>query len=68
MIADDLEAADKEALIRAGEWSQLELFASDFSFYAVTAATSAEVESISEELGLGYVADELEEQEKLGNV
>jgi len=54
MLAYNLEAADKEALINAGEWSQLELFASDFSFYAVTAATSAAVESISEELGLGY--------------
>jgi len=54
MFAYDLENADKEALIDAGEWAQLELFASDFSFYAVTSATSDEVESISAELGLGY--------------
>ena len=54
MFAYDLAGADKEALLNAGEWSQLELFASDFSFYAVTSATSADVESISAELGLGY--------------
>ena len=54
MISHDLAGADKEALSHAGEWSQLEVFASDFSFYAVTSATSAEVESISSELGLGY--------------
>lgn len=54
MLAYDLEAADNEALINAGDWAQLELFADDFSFYAVTAATSAEVESISAELGLAY--------------
>jgi hypothetical protein len=54
MLAYDLEASHREALITAGEWAQLELFASDFSFYAVSAATSAEVESISAELGLGY--------------
>jgi len=54
MFAYDLAGADKEALIDAGEWSQLEIFASDFSFYAVTAATSADIESISAELDLGY--------------
>ena len=54
MLAYDLEASHHEALITAGEWAQLELFASDFSFYAVSAATSAEVESITAELGLGY--------------
>jgi hypothetical protein len=54
LLAHDLDAADKEALIKAGEWAQLELFASDFSFYAVTAATNAEEESIQAELGLGY--------------
>jgi hypothetical protein len=54
MLAYDLAGADEEALIQVGEWSQLEIFASDFSFYAVTATTSAEVESISTELGLGY--------------
>jgi hypothetical protein len=54
MFAYDLTTADKEALMDAGEWAQLELFAGDFSFYAVTAATSDEVESISAELGLAY--------------
>ena len=54
MLAYDLEASHKEALISAGDWAQLELFAGDFSFYAVSASTSAEVESISAELGLGY--------------
>lgn len=54
MFTYDLAEAEKEALINAGEWSQLEIFASDFSFYAVTASTSADVESISAELGLGY--------------
>ena len=54
MVSYDLTTADKEALVRAGEWSQLESFASDFSFYAVTATNSAEVESISGELALAY--------------
>lgn len=54
MFANDLAGAEKEALIKASEWSQLEIFASDFSFYAVTAATTADVESITEELDLGY--------------
>lgn len=54
MIAYDLGSTDHEALIDAGEWAQLELFASDFSFYAVTAATTSAVESITAELGLGY--------------
>lgn len=54
MIAHDLTLADEEALFQAGEWSQLEIFASDFSFYAVSATTSAEVESICTEQGLGY--------------
>lgn len=54
LLAYDLNSADRKALIDAGEWAQLELFASDFSFYAVTASTSAEVESIVAELGLSY--------------
>jgi hypothetical protein len=54
MLAHDLGSSDRDALITAGEWAQLELFARDFSFYAVSAATSSEVESISAELGLGY--------------
>ncbi len=54
MVNYDLAGADQDALSHASEWSQLEIFASDFSFYAVTSATSAEVESISAELDLGY--------------
>ncbi len=54
MISYDLIDAEEEALVNAGEWSQLESFANDFSFYAVTATTSAEVEAISTKLGLGY--------------
>jgi hypothetical protein len=54
MVSHDLAAADQEALSHAVEWSQLEIFASDFSFYAVTSSSSAEVESISAELGLAY--------------
>ena len=54
LVSNDLTRADKEALSRARGWSQLEIFARDYSFYAVTATTSAEVESISGELELGY--------------
>jgi len=54
MVSHDLTGAEKEALVGAKEWSQLEIFASDFSFYAVTATTSAEVETISTDLDLGY--------------
>ena len=54
MVSYDLKGADQDALINAREWSQLEIFASEFSFYAVTSTTSAEVESISTQLDLGY--------------
>ncbi|MDF1575418.1 MAG: DoxX family protein [Bacteroidales bacterium] len=54
MLSYDLSAADEQALFRAGEWFQLQSFAGDFSFYAVTASTTSEVERISAELGLGY--------------
>ncbi len=54
MFSYDLTKADKEALVRAGEWLQLESFAGDFSFYAVSATSSAEVESITAELALAY--------------
>lgn len=54
LVSYNLAKAEKEALIRAREWSQLELFAGDYSFYAVTASTSGDVESISGELDLGF--------------
>lgn len=54
MVSYDLGSANREALIRAREWSQLEIFASDYSFYPVTATSTTEVESISGELDLGY--------------
>lgn len=54
LISYKLSGADEEALVRVGEWSQLEILANDFSFYAVTATPSAEVESISAELDLDY--------------
>jgi len=54
MISDNLGKAERNALVNAREWSQLEIVAGDFSFYAVTASPTAEVESISSELALGY--------------
>ena len=54
MVSYKLSGADEQALINVGEWSQLEVFAGDFSFYAVTATPSAEVESISSKLDLAY--------------
>jgi hypothetical protein len=54
IVSYDLEKADEEALTKAAEWSQLEILANDFSFYAVTATTSAEVEMISSRLDLSY--------------
>jgi uncharacterized membrane protein YphA (DoxX/SURF4 family) len=54
MISYKLGGADEEALIQAREWSQLDSFAEDFSFFAVTATPRSEVESISSELDLGY--------------
>jgi uncharacterized membrane protein YphA (DoxX/SURF4 family) len=62
MISHDLPEARESALAAAGDWSQLEILADDFSFYAVTSTTSSEVEAISAELGLGYsflAADEI---------
>lgn len=62
MISHDLTEARQEGLTVAGEWSQLEILADDFSFYAVTSTTSAEVEEISSEFMLGYsflAADEI---------
>jgi hypothetical protein len=54
MVSYDLEKADEKALVRAGEWSQLEILANDFSFYAVTATSSEEVETIFSRLELPY--------------
>jgi len=54
MVSHNLGKAEQEALVNAREWAQLEIVAGDFSFYAVTATPSSEVESISSELALGY--------------
>jgi uncharacterized membrane protein YphA (DoxX/SURF4 family) len=62
MIAYDLTRADEEVLQSARDWSQIELLADDFNFYAVSASTTEEVESKASELDLGYpfyVADEI---------
>ncbi len=62
MISYKLSDADQTALQIAQGWSQLEILAGDFTFYAVTATPSAEVESISSDLNLGYgfyAADEI---------
>lgn len=62
MISYNLSKADKPSLNKAGDWSQLEILAKDFTFYAVTASPSEEVESISSSQGLGYeihAADEI---------
>jgi uncharacterized membrane protein YphA (DoxX/SURF4 family) len=54
MISYDLKKANEQALQDVRGWSQLEILAEDFSFYGVTATTSAEAEAISESLNLGY--------------
>jgi len=54
MMSHELPEANKEALNAAGDWSQLEILADDFSFYAVTSTTSSEIEAISSDLLLGY--------------
>jgi len=54
MISHDLTEAREEALMAAGDWSQLEILANDFSFYAVTSTTTSEVDAISAELLLPY--------------
>ncbi len=54
MISHDLEKADPEALKSAVIWSQLEMLASDYSFYAITATTSDRTESLSGTLALEY--------------
>ena len=54
MITHDIAGADKESLINARDWAQIELLAGDYSFYAVSASTSEEVRNISANLDLGY--------------
>ena len=54
MISHELEKAGEKALVMAGEWSQLQILANDFSFYAVTATNSSEVDVISSRLDLPY--------------
>ena len=62
MISYDLNSAREAGLLKARDWSQLEILANDFTFYAVTSTTTEETESVSGLLGLGYtfsVADEI---------
>ncbi len=62
MISYKLSDSDQPALQIAQGWSQLEILAGDFTFYAVTATPSSEVESISSALNLEYgfyAADEI---------
>jgi len=54
MICHDLSKASESALVAATEWSRLERLAGDFSFYPVTASTTASVEAIATSLDLGY--------------
>jgi len=54
MFSHDLSEASEAGLTRAGDWSQLEMMASDYSFYAVTSTTSSEVEELRASLGLAY--------------
>jgi hypothetical protein len=54
MISYDLKKANEQALQDVRGWSQLDILADDFSFYGVTATTSAEAEAITESLNLGY--------------
>ncbi len=62
MISYDLSKAEESGLLNARDWSQLEILAEDFTFYAVTSSPTDELESISSSLGLGYefqAADEI---------
>lgn len=62
MVCYDLNRANEVSLLKARDWSQLEILADDFSFYAVTASPSAQIESVSSGLDLGYpfyAADEI---------
>ncbi|MGW8315786.1 MAG: BT_3928 family protein [Bacteroidales bacterium] len=62
MVSHDLTHANGASLLKARDWGQLELLADDFSFYAVTASPSAQVENITDGLDLDYpfyAADEI---------
>ncbi|MFH0755859.1 MAG: BT_3928 family protein [Bacteroidota bacterium] len=62
MISDDLEKADKNALIRARDWQGVEFLADDFSFYAVTSSPTEVVDALVSTLDPGYnffTADEI---------
>jgi uncharacterized membrane protein YphA (DoxX/SURF4 family) len=62
MISYDLSGAADEGLLKADDWSRLEMLADDFTLYAVTASPSEEVEQISASFGLEYgfyAADEI---------
>jgi len=52
--SQDVPVFSAYKLVKVGDWSQLEILANDFSFYAVTSTPSAEVESISAKLDLDY--------------
>ena len=54
MVAYDLDRSNEGALIRAVEWAQMEILASDFSFYGVTASPSGEAQATASLLELGY--------------
>jgi len=54
MVSHDLTRVDGPSLLKAMDWSKLEILADDFSFYAVTASSTPEVENISNDLGLDY--------------
>lgn len=62
MICHDLEGSDRAGLAKAGDWSQLELLAGDFSFYAITASTTDVISKINSGLENSfqfYAADEI---------
>ncbi len=54
MISQDLSKAKESALLKARDWSQLEILANNFTFYAVTASPEDDVKIVSESNGLGY--------------
>ncbi len=54
MISYNLSKADESALAIAREWSQLEILAEDFSFYAVTASPTGMADATVSSLDLGY--------------